>query len=134
MRPADERVIERLEHSLALTAIKPAIVVHPAPYRRIRETRDLAQRLLAAGGQTPLSDLLPNARGDLSTHRRKEAKKNRPVAVARWPCPEGVAEKVERHVHILLSPSPIFAVDDARLRGMKLEPADCQPLAHGRSH
>jgi hypothetical protein len=119
----------------ALRPVKPTVVVHPATHRGVDVSGQVLQALVVPGGShPPLADGLPDPLGGLGAHRRQEADKEFPPAILGTSRLEGVAQKVECDVFVLSRPVVVLAVDDPRLRRMKLEAALRKPTANGLQH
>ena len=65
-----ESLIEVTEHLNALRAVKPPIVVHPSPHRRVGQASQILQTLIVPGGRhSPLANGLPDRLGGLVADR-----------------------------------------------------------------
>src|SRR5208337_3444185 len=71
LRPSCECLIEVTEHLNALRAVKPPVVVHPSPHRRIGQASQILQTLVVPGGRhSSLANGLPDRLGGLVADRR----------------------------------------------------------------
>src|SRR6516225_508625 len=103
--PPEEGTFQMSEDRSERGPVKPAVVVHPATYRRIDKPRDVLQRLVVpGGGQPPVPDRLLDRQGGLVTDRRQETHKEFPPAILGPPRPKRVAEEVELDVLLLAFP------------------------------
>src|SRR5262249_30537697 len=125
--PLPEGLMEMAEHLDTLRAVKPPVVVQPAPHHRVGESRQILQALVIPGGRhPPTADGLADPLGGLGTDRRQETNKEVSPPVLRSSGVEGIAEEIELDIFVFLRPVIILAVNDLGLRCMKLQTALCK--------
>src|SRR5262249_40103453 len=130
-----EGLMEMAEHLDTLRAVKPPVVVQPAPHHRVGESRQILQALVIPGGRhPPTADGLADPLGGLGTDRRQETNKKVSPPVLRSSGVEGIAEEIELDIFVFLRPVIILAVNDLGLRCMKLQTALCKACPDGIQH
>src|SRR3954447_16711536 len=78
--PANQGTFQVSENWGQRRPVEPAVVVHPAAYRRVHQTSQVFQRLVVPrGGQPPVADRRPDCLARLVTHPRQEAHKELPT-------------------------------------------------------
>src|SRR3954453_1014892 len=122
--PTDQGTLQVSENWGQRRPVEPAVVVHPAAYRRVHQPSQVFQRLVVPrGGQPPVTNSRPDRLARLVTHPREEAHKELPSVVLGPPRPKRVAQEVELDVLVLALPVTILAVDDLGLLRMKFQTA-----------
>jgi hypothetical protein len=107
-----------------LRSVKPTVVVHSAPHRRVECSSQIFQLLIVPGRcHPPFPDGFPDRPGGLGADRRQETHKVVPPAILCASRLEGVAKKIKRDVLAVSSSIVVLAVDDLGLRRMKLQTA-----------
>src|SRR5215510_12775867 len=80
-----------------LRPVKPAVVVRPAPHRRVECSSQIFQALVVPGRcHPPAADGLPDRFGGLGADRWQKAYEELPPAILRPSRLKGVPEEVER--------------------------------------
>src|SRR5881227_163932 len=122
--PANQGTLQVSENWGQRGPVEPAVVVHPAAYRRVHQPSQVLQRLMVPrGGQPPVTDRRPDRLARLVTHPREEAHKELPAVVLGPPRPKRVAQEVELDMLVLALPVAVPAVDDLGLLRMKFQTA-----------
>src|SRR5215475_12083519 len=99
-----------------LRPVEPAVVVRPAPHRRVECSSQTFQALVVPGRcHPPFANGLPDRFGGPGADRWQEAHEEFPVAILRPSRLEGVAEEVERDMLAVSSSIVILALDDPGL-------------------
>ncbi len=105
-------------------AVKPAVIVHPATYCGVHESRQILQMLVVtSGGHPPFSDSCTYRFGSFGAHRWQKAHKVLSPAILCPPRLEGVTQKVELYRSRLPRSIVILAVNDASLCCIELKTA-----------
>src|SRR5947209_8968465 len=122
--PTDQGTLQVSENWGQRRPVEPAVVVHPAAYRRVHQPSQVFQGLVVPrGGQPPVADRRPDRLARLVTHPGEEAHEELPAVVLGPPGPKRVAQKVELDVLVLALPVAVLAVDYLGLLRMKVQTA-----------
>src|ERR1700748_397238 len=115
--------------------VEPAVVVHPAPHRRVECSSQIFQALVVPGrSHPPVTDGLPDRFGGLGADRWQEAHEVLPPAILRPSRLEGVAEEVKRDMLAISSSIVVLAVNDPGLHRVKLQTALLEPITDRFEH
>src|SRR6476660_4855250 len=122
--PANQGTLQVSENWGQRRPIEPAVVVHPAAYRRIHQTCQVFQGLVVPrGGQPPATNGRPDRLARLVTHPGQEAHERLPPVVLGPPRPKRVAQRVELNVLVLALPVAVLTVHDLGLLRVKFQTA-----------
>src|SRR5215475_13774940 len=95
-----------------LRPVEPAVVVRPAPHRRVERSSQIFQALVVPGRcHPPSADGLPDRLGSLDADRWQEAHEELPPPILRPSRLEGITEEIERDVRALSSGDVPSAVE-----------------------